>query len=125
MHWGHAVSHDLLAWTQLPIALSPDPGSCGGEWSGSATVGAPQGVVLSEFLLGAGWGRDRNSRASPRQATAFSATATLDRRCRQTRATLSSLIGLPIIWLDTKLLPLVAFATPRRHGKEGTECGGS
>ena len=41
MHWGHAVSHDLLAWTQLPIALYPDSGACGGEWSGSATLDAP------------------------------------------------------------------------------------
>lgn len=24
MHWGHAVSTDLLSWTHLPIALAPD-----------------------------------------------------------------------------------------------------
>ena len=41
MHWGHAVSTDLLGWKQLPIALYPDGGSCGGEWSGSATLQAP------------------------------------------------------------------------------------
>ncbi len=24
MHWGHAVSTDLVKWKHLPIALSPD-----------------------------------------------------------------------------------------------------
>ena len=43
MHWGHAVSPDMVHWTELPIALYPDVGNeCGGEWSGSAT---PHAVV--------------------------------------------------------------------------------
>ncbi len=38
MHWGHAVSNDLLHWEELPIALFPDKPyeNSGGCYSGSA-----------------------------------------------------------------------------------------
>lgn len=36
MHWGHAVSKDLIRWQELPVALYPEKGAS--IWSGSAVV---------------------------------------------------------------------------------------
>lgn len=40
MHWGHAVSHDLVRWAHLPIALAPTPGGYDkdGVYSGCMVV---------------------------------------------------------------------------------------
>jgi beta-fructofuranosidase len=40
MHWGHAVSDDLVTWRHLPLALSPDDDGpdAFGCWSGSMVV---------------------------------------------------------------------------------------
>jgi len=40
MHWGHAVSPDMVHWKHLPVALSPTPGSAdsAGCFTGSAVI---------------------------------------------------------------------------------------
>ena len=46
MHWGHAVSRDLLHWEHLPAALAPDDWyDADGCWSGSA-ITMPDGKHL-------------------------------------------------------------------------------
>ncbi len=49
MHWGHAVSSDLIAWERLPIALHPD--EHGWIYSGSAVLDTHDSAGLGEDAM--------------------------------------------------------------------------
>jgi beta-fructofuranosidase len=53
MHWGHAVSDDLVHWEDLPVALSPEDGPEDGCYSGQALVEDDR-AVLMYYGTGAG-----------------------------------------------------------------------
>lgn len=47
MHWGHAVSRDLIGWRHLPIALAPgEPYDSEGCWSGGALADGARHCIL-------------------------------------------------------------------------------
>jgi len=54
MHWGHAISHDLVTWEHLPVALVPDANgtifSGSAVWDGENTSGlVPGGGLVAMF----------------------------------------------------------------------------
>lgn len=54
MHWGHAVSNDLIHWEDLPIALAPSPNSVdeNGIFSGCAINNDGQPVIFYTGVRG-------------------------------------------------------------------------
>ncbi len=68
MSWGHAVSHDLLHWTQHPSVLFPD--GTGSMFSGSCLPLSDE--LLSFFYTSAGdatdWGKESHSTFTQRVA---------------------------------------------------------
>lgn len=48
MHWGHAVSQDMVHWRHLPIALAPTPGGpdASGCYTGTAVVKGDRVVIM-------------------------------------------------------------------------------
>ncbi len=72
VHWGHAVSEDLIHWTDRPVALTPDTGGPDrdGCWSGCAV--AVDGDVYALYTGGRdGWQRPCLARATDDDLTAF------------------------------------------------------
>jgi beta-fructofuranosidase len=55
IHWGHAISRDLVHWTRLPVALAPTPGSADADgcWSGCIVVdGGVPTMIYTGFAGG-------------------------------------------------------------------------
>lgn len=78
MHWGHAVSNDLISWHETDIALYPD--ELGDMFSGSAIIDRDNLLGLKEnehdplllFYTAAGGGRELNAGAKFTQCLAYS-----------------------------------------------------
>ena len=72
MHWGHAVSNDLISWQELPAALYPDQwyedDAKGGCFSGSALVSGDTLYLVYTAVAG---GRQRQCLATSRDGVSF------------------------------------------------------
>ncbi len=55
MHWGHAISPDMVHWRHLPVALAPTPGGpdAAGVWTGSALADGDRVAILYAAVVSA------------------------------------------------------------------------
>lgn len=86
MHWGHAVSRDLICWEHMPIALSPD--ERGSAYTGSAILdrqdllGYGKDTPLFYYCASGGkneWSRNEGNYFTQRLAISLDEGATLQR----------------------------------------------
>lgn len=86
MHWGHAVSRDLLRWEHKPIALAPDAygtvfSGCG--WEDRENIaGYGKGALLFYYTAAGGsnqWSKEAGNRFTQRLAVSTDGGNTLQR----------------------------------------------
>ena len=55
MHWGHAVSPDMVHWRHLPVALAPTPGGpdAAGCFSGTSVIDGDRVAVVYTGIVSA------------------------------------------------------------------------
>jgi fructan beta-fructosidase len=82
MHWGHAVSRDLVHWENLPVALYPDEhgyifsGSAVVDWSNSSGLGSEENPpIVAVFTYHDPKGASEGSETFQTQGIAFSLDA--------------------------------------------------
>ena len=56
LHWGHAVSHDLLTWQHWPLALHEDPAARRQAFSGSLVADPATGRLAALYSAHHGYG---------------------------------------------------------------------
>lgn len=116
MHWGHAVSKDLIHWDELPIALYPDEG--GTIFSGSAVVDKDNTTGFFDGIQGGGlvaiYTQDymENGAEKQKQSIAYS---------KDNGRTWTKYEGNPVIAAENDPLNNSAFRDPKVFYNEDAE----